>query len=191
MPLSQLDPVAALVVIDLQKGIVTLPTVHPMPEIVQRVASLARAFRAAGLPVVLVNVAGRAPGRTEIRRPFSPPPDWSELIAELDRQPSDYIVTKFQIGAFHATGLERILRQANVTQVFLAGVSTSSGVEATARSAYDQGFHVALVVDAMTDLDPVLHHHSVEKTFPRIGETVTAVEALRELAKRSKSEIPP
>jgi nicotinamidase-related amidase len=66
MPLTKLDAISALVVIDLQKGIVSLPTMHPAGEIVDRAAQLARAFRERGLPVVLVNVAGRAPGRTVI-----------------------------------------------------------------------------------------------------------------------------
>ncbi len=42
----QLDRNSALVVIDLQKGIVSVPTVHPADEIVARAAQLARAFRA-------------------------------------------------------------------------------------------------------------------------------------------------
>jgi nicotinamidase-related amidase len=58
-----------------------------------------------------------------------------------------------------------------VTQVFLAGVATSVGVESTARSAYDCGYNVALVLDAMTDRDPEAHRHSVENIFPRLGET--------------------
>ena len=61
MPLTKLDTNAALVVIDLQKGVVGLPAAHPIGEIVSRSAQLARAFRERGLPVVLVNVTGRAP----------------------------------------------------------------------------------------------------------------------------------
>ena len=48
MPLTTLDTTAALVVIDLQKGIVGMPTVHPAGGIVGRVAQLARAFREHG-----------------------------------------------------------------------------------------------------------------------------------------------
>ena len=65
MPVTKLDDTCALIVIDLQKGVVGLPTVHPISEIVDRSARLARAFRERGLPVVLVNVSGRAPGRTD------------------------------------------------------------------------------------------------------------------------------
>jgi nicotinamidase-related amidase len=48
----------------------------------------------------------------------------------------------------------------------------------SARSAYDHGYNVSLVVDAMADRDPDAHRHSVEKIFPRIGETATTDEVL-------------
>ena len=185
MPLTKLDDTSALVVIDLQKGIVGLPCAHPADEIVGRAAKLAGAFRGRGLPVVLVNVAGRAPGRTEVQFNFTPPADWTELVPELDRQPSDYTVTKQQIGAFYGTALEQILRRHGVTQVVLAGVATSSGVEATARNAYDHGYNVTLVVDAMTDLSADAHRHSVETIFPRLGETATTDDVIRSLGERA------
>ena len=182
MPLSQLDANPALIVIDMQKGIVALPTVHPIAGVIDNVAQLCQAFRKWGRPVILVNVTGRAPGRVEASFNFSPPADWAELIPELDRQPSDDVVTKENVGAFYGTALERILRRRGVTQVFLAGVATGVGVEATARQAYDQGFNVVAVTDAMTDLDPEMHRHAVEKVFPRIGERASTAEVLSRLA---------
>ncbi|HEX3664557.1 MAG TPA: isochorismatase family cysteine hydrolase [Rhizomicrobium sp.] len=178
MALTKLDPVAAIVTIDLQKGIVGLPLAHSVPEILARTAALLRAFRARELPVVLVNVAGRPPGRTDAKMNFTPAPDWAQLVPELDRQHGDHPVTKLNIGAFYGTGLERILRRHHVTQVFLTGVATSVGVETTAREAYDYGYNVVTVVDAMTDRDMDAHNYSVEKIFPRISETATTDEVL-------------
>jgi nicotinamidase-related amidase len=178
VPISKIDLAVALIVIDMQKGIVALPTVHPIGGIIDNVARLAQAFRARMQPVILVNVRGRAPGRVEATFNFSPPSDWAELIPELDRQPDDYAVTKVNIGAFYGTALEQILRRRGVTQVVIAGVATGSGVEATARQAYDQGYNVVLVMDAMTDLDPDMHKHAVEKVFPRIGECAETDEIL-------------
>lgn len=176
----QLDRNSALVVIDLQKGIVSVPTVHPAEEIVARTAQLARAFREHGLPVVLVNVAGRAPGRTDAGTPkFSFPPDWTELVPELGQQPSDYIVTKQRVGAFIGTSLDDYLRKRGVTQVVLTGISTSAGVESTARSAHDLGYNVAFVVDAMTDRDGDAHRHSVETVFLRFGQTTRTDDLLK------------
>jgi nicotinamidase-related amidase len=184
MPLTQLDTTAALILIDLQKGIVGLPTAHPTGEIVGRAAALAHAFRERGLPVVLVNVSGRAPGRTDAGSPkFSFPPDWTELVPELEQQPSDYTVTKQRLGAFIGTSLDDDLRQRGVTQVLIGGVATSSGVESTARSAYDLGYNVVLVVDAMTDMNADAHRHSLETIFSRLGETDKTDNVLRLLKK--------
>jgi nicotinamidase-related amidase len=182
MPLTELDTTAALVVIDLQKGTLGLPTVHPAAEIIDRSAQLVRAFREQGMPVVLVRVTGRAPGRTEAGVPkFSFPPDWTELVPELEQQPTDYVVTKQRWGAFIGTSLDDYLRQKGVTQVFLTGIATSAGVESTARSGYDLGYHVAFAVDAMTDRDRDAHRHSIEKIFPRLGETTTTGNLLKRL----------
>ncbi len=179
MALSQIDTNAALVVIDLQKGIVSVPTAHPAGEVVERAASLARAFRKRGLSVVLVNVDRRPPGRTESSMPTRAfPPDWTELVPELDAQPNDHRVTKRCQGAFTGTSLDEYLRGRGVTQIVLAGISTSVGVESTARVAFDLGYHVAFVVDAMTDRDGDSHRHSVEKVFPRLGESTTTGELL-------------
>jgi nicotinamidase-related amidase len=175
MPLTSLDTTGALIVIDLQKGIVGLPTVHPTTEIIDRSAKLARAFRQRGLPVVLVNVTAAAPGRTDIgpRNLSSLPADWTELVPELEQHPNDYLVRKQRVGAFIGTSLDETLRKRGVTQVFVTGIATSLGVESTARSAYDYGYNVVIVVDAVTDRDAESHRHCVEKIFPRISETGT------------------
>jgi nicotinamidase-related amidase len=181
--LTQIDPVAALVVIDLQKGIAGMPVApHSAADVITRSAKLAAAFRKKNLPVVLVNVEGRAPGRSDTTFTFNPPPDWAELVPELDRQPSDYAVTKHQIGAFYGTALERILRRAGVTQVFLTGIATTMGVEASARNAFDHGYHVVLVEDAMSDMSEENHQHAVATTFARIGEVTTTADVLAKLA---------
>ena len=185
MPLTKLDTTTALVVIDLQKGIVRLPTVHPVGEIIGRAAQLARAFRERGLPVVLVNVTGAAPGRTDAgpRNLSSLPADWAELVPELEQRPGDHIVSKQRVGAFIGTSLDEILRQRGVTQVFVTGVATSGGVESTVRSAYDYGYNVVAVLDAMTDRDADAHRNSVERTFPRLGETDTTDNVLKAIAR--------
>jgi phytoene dehydrogenase-like protein len=51
-----------------------------------------------------------------------------------------------------------------------------SGV--TARAAHEHGYHVVLATDAMTDRDPDLHENSVQRIFPRLGETATTDDVL-------------
>ncbi|QUQ62330.1 isochorismatase family cysteine hydrolase [Kutzneria sp. CA-103260] len=182
MALTTIDPGAALVVIDLQKGIVSA---HPDAAVVERAAQLAKEFRRYGLPVVLVNVTGRAPGRTEARWGGGGafPAGWADLVDELDVQPTDNLITKRRRSAFHDTGLDTLLRDLNVTQVVLAGISTSSGVESTARSASDHGYHVVVATDAVSDPDIDSHRHSIERVFPKIGETATTNEIIEKAAR--------
>ena len=178
MPLTLLDDKPALVVIDLQKGIVSQPMVPTAADILAKAARLATAFRAKGLPVVLVNVAGRSPSRTENKSAFAPAADWHTLAPELDVQPSDILVTKFNVGAFYGTGLDRELRRLGVTQIFLCGISTSSGVEGTARNAYDRGYNVVSITDAMTETNPEAHEHAVRVQLPKISEVATTDDVL-------------
>ena len=125
MSLTTLDPKTALIVVDLQKGIVSVPLVHPIAAVVERNHALLDAFRHHGLPVVLVNVAGGAPGRTEHPRRHSTFPDgFADLIPELNRQSSDIVVTKRTWGAFANTDLEAQLKAQGVTQVVVTGVAT-------------------------------------------------------------------
>ncbi len=170
--------------IDLQNGITAVPAVHPLDEVIQRSADLAAAFRRHGLPVVLVSATGTAPGRTEVPRPaLTRPPGWADIVGQLDQQPGDLLVTKQTWGAFHATGLDTLLRERGVTQIVLTGVSTSAGVESTARAAYEHGYHVVLATDAMTDRNADAHENSVRRIFPRLGETATTGDILAMLDK--------
>jgi nicotinamidase-related amidase len=189
MPLTTLDPNTALIVIDLQKGIVNGNFVHPIGDIIDRTRTLIDVFHAKNLPVVLVNVAGRAPGRTEQgpRSNTSFSEGWTDLLPQLDQQPSDIVVTKRRWGAFATTDLEARLKARGVTQVVVTGVATSVGVEATARQAYEQGFNVTLALDAMTDIREEAHEYSIRNVFPRVGETGSTEEIISLLERRSSA----
>jgi nicotinamidase-related amidase len=182
--LTTLDPKTALIVIDLQRGVVGLTCAHPMGTVVSNSATLAEAFRADGLPVVLVNVTGAPAGRTERSAAGGAPrPEgWDILIPELNQQPTDHLVTKRTRGAFTGTDLEQYLKGEGVTHVVITGVATGSGVESTARHAHELGFNVTLAIDAMTDMSAEVHDNSVQRIFPGIGETGTTAEILELLA---------
>jgi nicotinamidase-related amidase len=187
MALTSLDPKTALIVVDLQKGIVGSPFVHPVGPVVENAVTLIEAFRAHNLPVVLVNVAGVAPGRTERaqRNLDTLPADFTDFVPEIGRHPGDIVVTKRTWGAFTSTGLEARLKGLGVTQVVIIGVATGTGVEATARQAYEQGFNVTLAVDAMTDGRAEAHDYSINNVFPRLGETGSSRDVLGLLATRT------
>jgi nicotinamidase-related amidase len=191
MTLSTLDPKVALVVIDLQGGTVATPKVPiPVDEVVTRAVDLADAFRAHGLPVVLVRVTAAAdgadatPGRIGApRRSGGPLPEGFDVLLDELRSDDDIIVTKRTWGAFYGTDLDLHLRRRGVTQVVLAGIATSIGVESTARAAHEHGYHVTLATDAMTDINEETHRNSIERIFPMLGESGTTAEIIELLAK--------
>jgi len=190
MPTLTLDPTtSALVLIDLQRGIIGTPTApHAAHDVVARAAELAKRFRERHALVVLVRVD---PGRqgelvprpaTDVQRPpLAVPPDWTELAPELGRADGDVVITKHQPSALYATDLEVHLRRRGVRTIVLGGISTNVGVEATAREAYERGFEQVFVEDAMAAREADLHTHAVTRLFPTIGRVRSTKEVLAAL----------
>lgn len=179
-PLS-LDPQkTALVLIDLQQGIVTGPLApRSGQDVVQNAARLTAAFRAAGATVVLVHVAFHSDAKDALNVPAdSPvpldpstlPANWSEFVPELGQQPSDLVITKRHWGAFYGTELDLQLRRRGVTTIVLGGISTNIGVESTARSAYEHGYAQVFVEDAMASQSAEAHAFPLKTIFPRMGQ---------------------
>jgi nicotinamidase-related amidase len=186
-----LDPLrTALVVIDLQRGIVgRTPAPHSGPEVVARASSLARALRAAGGTVVWVHVTPSPDGKDALQPPSDAPAvtpadrpaDWAELVPELDRQPSDLLITKRQWGAFYGTELDLQLRRRGIEAVILCGISTNIGVESTARDAYERGYQQIFVEDATSARSAEEHEFVMRTAFPRMGRVRSTAEVLRAL----------
>jgi len=185
MPIRTLDPRTALLVIDLQQGLVANPMLIQVDTVIERTAALVSAFRSAGLPVVLANVDGAVAGRNDYARPPREQPDgYTTLIAELGQQSTDLTLTRAGWGAFVGTELNDTLKSLGVTQVVIAGIATSFGVESTAREAYGLGYNVTLATDAMTDMNADAHTRSLTWIFPALGETGPTADLIEVLAAR-------
>jgi nicotinamidase-related amidase len=185
MPATALDPKTALVVVDLQKGLANSPAVHPFEDIVANARRLVDAFRGAGQTVVLVTVTFSADGGDRLRpraempfRALPASPEFAELMPELAPRPGDLVITKRQPNAFYGTELDLQLRRRQVTGIVLAGVTTSSGIDTTARAAHERGYNLTFASDAITDVDPAAHELVMTKIFPRLGEVDTTAALL-------------
>ena len=109
------------------------------------------------------------------------PPDWAELVAELSPEPGDLFITKRQWGAFYGTELDLQLRRRGIDTILLAGISTTVGVESTARDAYERGYEQVFLEDAMAARNPAEHAHTVRMVFARIGRVRSTAEVLAAL----------
>jgi nicotinamidase-related amidase len=180
----------ALVVIDLQKGIVSAPTVpHPASEVVSNTVRIAKQFRARGGQVILVRVdTGRngelfPKANADVVRPaMKAAPDWAEIVPELGPEENDVVVTKHQPSAFFGTDLETQLRRRGIETIVLCGIATNWGVESTARTGFEHGFQLVFASDAMAARDHELHNIAVTKFFPTIGRVRTTDEIVAALS---------
>jgi nicotinamidase-related amidase len=176
------DPkTTALVLIDLQKGILGYPlTPVSGEELVKEGKALAEKFRAAGAPVVLVNVSWAPDFADALKAPVDQshagalPPNFADLADGL-AQPGDLLVTKHQWGAFTGTELDLQLRRRGITTIVLGGVSTNMGVESTARNAHELNYAVIIATKATTALDTSMHEFAVTKIFPLLARVTDDV----------------
>ena len=168
----------ALVVIDLQKGVVTMPTEpYSAKSVVANAAKLADAFRKNTMLVFLVRVTFSPDGKDTLK-PIadsptqwkqSLPADWADIVPELGPKPEDIVITKRQWGAFHGTELDLQLRRRGIKTIVLCGISTNIGVESTARFAYEYGYQQIFAEDATAARSKEEHEHTLKTTFARIG----------------------
>ncbi len=179
----------ALVLIDLQKGILAMPVApHSAAQVVDNSARLGASLKQAGGVVAPVHVAFSPDDadrlRPEVDRPNPAAPlaaDWSDLVPEIARLAADFVIVKRQWGAFHGTELDLQLRRRGVDTIVLTGVATNFGVESTAREAWQHGYGVVVAEDAVSSLGEAMHRFSIETILPRLARVRSTAEILATL----------
>jgi nicotinamidase-related amidase len=169
----------ALILIDLQKGIVALPLApHSGADVFARGIQLSERFRAAGSPVARVRVdfgpggAYGPSGKVDAVHTRGPlPSDFADFPDDPAAQ-GDFVVTKRHWGAFHGTDLDLLLRRRGVRTVVIGGIATNIGVESTARSAHEHSYDVVLVEDVTTGQSAEMHEFAFRNIFPRLSRVV-------------------
>lgn len=175
----------ALVLVDLQKGILAMPTEpHSGEQVFAAGAALSARFRAAGAPVVRVRVDlgpnfSDAPSSLVDQPTPRPPGGLPADFAEFPDDPAahgDLIVGKRSWGAFHGTDLDLRLRRRGVRTIVLGGIATNVGVESTARSAFDLGYDVVVVEDACSARSAEMHAFAFKYIFPRLARVAVGAD---------------
>lgn len=181
----------ALVVIDLQKGILGLPQSGPYSpqEVLENTKKIAEEFRKNNMPVFLFRVA-TSPDSKDALKPIAdnqmsrrgaPEPDWADIDPGLLHADYDFVLTKKQWGGFYGTELDLQLRRRGIGTIVLCGISTNIGVESTARQAFEFGYNQIFLEDACTAFTAEEHESTFKNIFSRIGlvrKTAEVIEAL-------------
>ena len=181
----------ALVIIDLQNGIVAMPAIpYSSEQVINQTNSLIKAFHKNNGQVFFVRVAFSADRKNALNlevdeSPFNAaanrPADWSDIIPELEKKENDIVVTKRQWGAFYGTELDMELRRRGIKTIVLCGIATNYGVESTARDAYERGYNIIFAEDAMSSRKIDDHNFAITRIFPRIGRVRITGEILKAL----------
>lgn len=182
-----------LVVIDLQKGIVAMPTEpRKSDEVLANAIQIIDEFRRNDMQVFLVRVN---PSEDTMLNPQTDndneknskderPLDWAELVPELGLGQKDIVITKHQWGAFYGTPLDLNLRRTGVKTIVLCGIATSMGVESTARAAYELGYNQIFAEDAMASFTEEEHSSTVNNIFSKLGKVKSTKEIIAALRKQ-------
>jgi nicotinamidase-related amidase len=193
-PLELAAAKTALVVIDLQAGILARPVApHVSADVLERSAKMCEHFRAVGAQVVLVRVSFAADGSDALSQPCDEPmararPEgWDVLSPALGSGPRDIHITKRQWGAFYGTELDLQLRRRGITTLVMCGISTNIGVESTARDAWERGYAIVFAEDAMASFDAAAHAFAVKNIFVRLGRVRSMGEVLAALTAAGES----
>lgn len=174
--ITALDKNTALVLIDLQNSNVNTPKAHLVDEMLDNVNKIILAFRQKQLPIIVINVnpknAAWLKSRKDTKQASFPDDDDAyKITGKLNLNAQDISITKYTWNAFFETSLHNELKNKSVTGIVLAGISTSIGVEGTARAASELGYNISFALDAMTDTQKAAPERSIEFIFPRMGET--------------------
>ena len=135
-------PNTALLVIDVQNGVVT--GAHERDAVVANIGTLVDKARDENVPVVWVqHSAEDMPKGSEA---------W-EYVPELTRQDSEPLVHKTYGDSFEGTDLEDILAGAGVGRLVVSGAQSDACIRSTIHGAFTRGYDVTLVGDAHTTED--------------------------------------
>jgi len=187
------DPAhTALVTQECQKGVLGERVVFPaLAEIARRemipnAARLAKAARAASVPVVHC-IAMRRPdgfGSNANARIFgaarkapvalTPGTEAVDVIDEIGVEPSDVILSRYHgIGPMAGTDLDPVLRNLGVTTVVAIGVSVNVGMTNLVMDAVNAGYQVVLPRDAVAGIPEDYANAVIDNTLSLLATVVS------------------
>lgn len=152
--ITAIDNNTALVLIDLQNMVLMNPAAHSFDDVLANANKLVDTFRNKNLPIVLVNVKPKGAvwmkARKEVNMPAIPDDEnLFKITDKLHKQDSDIYITKHTWNAFFETPIQDELKKHNITGIVLGGVSTSIGVEGTARAASELGYNISFALSTL------------------------------------------
>jgi maleamate amidohydrolase len=178
----------ALMIIDMQiDALEALPSTR-VEQLIERQNRLAGAFRARGLPVIIVRgefKADLSDAFLEMRRKqVSVSIEGTPGVAlhpALERDAGDIEIVKKRYSTFFRTNLDEILAERGVTRLVLTGVNTHACIRMAAIDAYQRDLDVVIVEDAVASYDDQHASVSLRYMTDKIAAVMSADSAIAAL----------
>ena len=137
---------AALLIIDVQTGIFTIPgfTLHEPDAVLARISQLIDRARRSSVPVIFVQHDGAAGSAVEAGTAGA------QIHSSITPLDGEVVVHKVESDAFLRTALQSELEKLGVTTLFVCGMQSEYCVDTTCRRAHGLDYRVYLVEDAHT-----------------------------------------
>ncbi len=156
--------------------------------VLPNVRRLQDTFRGAGLEVIHIRIQAltrdgrdRGLGHKRLNLLAAPGSKEAEFLPEVAPVGDEIVINKTSSGVFSTTNLYYVLKNMNISALFVAGVYTNECVDTTVRAACDLGFYVTLVEDGCATVTPALHEATISTLRDRYARVMTTEQALREV----------
>ncbi|MEZ5085650.1 MAG: cysteine hydrolase [Tessaracoccus sp.] len=107
----------------------------------------------------------------------------AEIVEDMAPVEGDIILEgKRGLDAFGSTNLDFILRSKGITTIVLGGFLTNCCVESTMRSAYEKGFEVYTLTDAVGATSVEEHANAITYDYPMFSKPITTAEYVAALS---------
>lgn len=186
----------AFISIDMQNGVASHDSFpNSADEVISRVSTIVDAARAGGGLVVYVRTSflpdesDALHPKMDVARPARPtrPQGWDQIVPQLQPLATEPVIVKRSFDAFYGSELDLELRRHGIDTIVIAGISTHFGVEGTARSAYNMGYDVIAVEDAMGAANLAGHEGSLKNVLPYIGRVRSVAEVVASFTAEQRS----
>lgn len=163
-------------------------------QVTARIAELLIAARRAGAMVAFSRASHLPGGETEspvllhhlLRRnqrgtePNVVVGTWGHQIIEpLSPQPTELVVDKYSLSAFHGGLLEKVLRIRNIKAIVVTGVASHSGILTSARIATTLDYYVVVPIQCVAGLQDELHQAALKMLEPDVYQLQDVLAAWR------------
>jgi nicotinamidase-related amidase len=105
----------------------------------------------------------------------------SEIYSEVSPLPGEVVLNKHTPSIFTGTHFEYLMRNRGITTILFSGISTETGISASARDSANRGFYTVVVSDCVSSMDGEAHQAEL-KILGKVCLVLSSADIVKEWA---------